>query len=1201
MEKHDKGEYIFIVPGYELNLPERSGKNPYKGLESFEEKDKELFYGRERVIKDLVQRIDNNNLIVVTGASGTGKSSVVKAGLLPALFERKYNIIPVIRPGQYPIRALERKLYESTLFNSIVTMANDINKIFQNLTSFKNVLVIDQFEELITRCSETRKDEFIKFLKLLLDSDKRNLLKIILTVRADFEPQFLKSDIKRYWKDARYTVPPLSIGELREIIEKPAIQEVLSIEPPGLVDQIVHEVIQSHEALPLLSFTLSELYRLSESRNDKSLHESDYNAIGGVIGALSTRAEYLYKSDIENQNVLRKILLRMVAVEGGEPVAKRLLMEELNFSKDENYRIYEVIDTLLEARLIYKNIDEEDNIYIELVHEALIRAWPTLWDWIKENDEKIILRNRVAQAAKDNSTKNGPLWIDDPRLDQVKADLNSPDSWLNNSEKNFIENSIRQKRQKRNRFIITLICIIIALSGLSGFAVYKAREASNKARIAQANAYTSQAQLKFEADPIAAIRYVEEAYRLDKNDNVMRVLSSAASSALKKPFYNINMKHNGYVIDGRFSPAGDRIVTASSDNTARLWDLHGNLLAEMPHDSVVYTTQFSPDGKRILTISRENSAALWDLKGNRLHRFEHDNIVTSAVFSPDGRMVLTASKDSNARLWDLQGVLIREYKHSMDLKTAEFSPDGDMILTLDKYRIARLWELEGKLYGTLKTVISADFSPANKQILTVIFNNTIRLWDWHGKLLHDFRKHESMISLAQFTPDGAKILVAYTNGTIKMFDLNGRPLSTFNGHHQNITSVSFSRDGARVITASDDHTARLWDLNGNAIAELIGHNDRVSSAVLSPNGTKILTASRDMTAKLWDLRDQPAMKLGITGDSAIFAPNGDQILIISRNSVKLVDLRENIVKRFDGHIRIVNSAVFSSNSAKILTASADGTARLWDINGNMLTQFNGHTSNVNSAVFSPDNTKILTASNDHTAKLWNSEGNLLADLNKHTSAVNSAVFSPDGSEILTASHDGTVKLWDMDGNLSEDWNIRSQVNRAVFSPDGKKILARTVVPIVLNLQTQSALELKIPQEIRTKIRLGDEGFSSALFSPDSLKVLAVSNDNTVLIWDCNGDFIIRFKGHEGMINTAVFSTDGKRVATASVDGTAKLWDLKGNILSNFDRHASIVRSALFSPDGSRILTVSADNVIKIWLIPEAIIQWLQKAQIPQLP
>lgn len=473
LEKHDKGQYIFLHPRHPLNLPPIPNRNPFKGLDSFDEADASLFYGRDRVIEKLKIKIEAERFVVVNGASGTGKSSVIKAGLLPKLRKEGWKILPVVRPGLEPLESLALKV-------------PDIKAVLAE--NSKAILVIDQYEELITRCLEKEQKEAFetKLVNWLADYPT---LKIIISVRADFEPQFRKSPLAALWEKGRYNVPTFSNDEFRELIIKPTIQEVLFFDPDSLVEDLIDEVNQSPGALPLLSFTLSELYHayLKSGRTNRSLTAEDYLALGGVIGALHTRADTIYSElDKAHQNSMQQLMLRMISVAGGEYAGKPILAEDLQFLDDaETKRVETVANKLVAARLVQKGAmlqhvgDKEEKVFIEPAHDALVRAWPLLREWVKKvGEDKLAWQNKLTIAVNDyeEMLKEQPkkakklLWHENPRLNLLKVALSEKNHGLNQGEEQFVRKSLQLKNQKLNQFIGSLIVIAITGFLLAGIA-----------------------------------------------------------------------------------------------------------------------------------------------------------------------------------------------------------------------------------------------------------------------------------------------------------------------------------------------------------------------------------------------------------------------------------------------------------------------------------------------------------------------------------------------------------------------------------------------------------------------------------------------------------------------------------------------------------------------------------------------------------
>ncbi|WP_263420027.1 MULTISPECIES: hypothetical protein [unclassified Tolypothrix] len=598
--------------------------------------------------------------------------------------------------------------------------------------------------------------------------------------------------------------------------------------------------------------------------------------------------------------------------------------------------------------------------------------------------------------------------------------------------------------------------------------------------------------------------------------------------------------HQSSVLSVSFSPDGKTIATASSDNTARLWNLQGQLLQEFKgHQYWVRSVSFSPDGKTIASASSDNTARLWNLQGQLLQEFKgHQYWVRSVSFSPDGKTIATASSDNTARLWNLQGQLLQEFTgHQDGVRGVSFSPDGKTIATASDDKTARLWNLQGQLLQEFKghqsSVWGVSFSPDGKTIATTSDDKTARLWNLQGQLLQEFTGHQSSVRGVSFSPDGKTIATASSDKTARLWNLQGQLLQEFKGHQDSVISVSFSPDGKTIATASSDNTARLWNLQ-----EFKGHQDGVRGVSFSPDGKTIATTSDDKTARLWNLQGQ-------------------------------------LLQEFTGHKSSVWGVSFSPDSKTIATASSDNTARLWNLQGQLLQEFTGHKSSVWGVSFSPDSKTIATASSDNTARLWNLQGQLLQEFTGHQDSVWGVSFSPDSKTIATASSDNTARLWNLQGQLLQEFTgHQDSVWGVSFSPDGKTIATASLdkTARLWNLQGQLLQEFT-----------GHQGYVWGVsFSPDGKTIATASSDKTARLWNLQGQLLQEFKGHQESVNSVSFSPDGKTIATASSDKTARLWNLQGQLLQEFKGHQESVNSVSFSPDGKTIATASLDKTARLW-------------------
>ncbi len=594
---------------------------------------------------------------------------------------------------------------------------------------------------------------------------------------------------------------------------------------------------------------------------------------------------------------------------------------------------------------------------------------------------------------------------------------------------------------------------------------------------------------------------------------VLPILWQAVSNV--KELNRFEGQHLEAIRNAIFSNNDTKILTASSDNTAKVWDAKGNFLFELKgHKGGVNSAVFTNDEMKILTASYDGTARVWDAKGNFLFELKgHKDAVNSAIFSTDEMKILTASSDNTARVWDVEGnFLFRLKGHQSWITSAVFSSDDTKILTASGDKTARVWNIKGrflfKLKGHQGSVLSAVFSNDCARILTTSSDNTARVWDAEGNLLFELKGHQGDVYSAVFSNDNTKILTASNDRTARVWDAEGNFLFELKGHQGDVYSAVFSNDNTKILTASKDCTAKIWSTKGNLFFELRGHSKGVGSVTFSKDNTKILTASVDGTAKIWDIKG-------------------------------------NYLFELNGHQSWVNSAVFSDDGAKILTASGDYTARVWDAKGNFLFELKGHQSWIRSAVFSNDDTKILTASGDGTARVWDAKGDFLFELKGHQSSVLSAAFSNDGTKILTASRDCTVRVWDAQGNfLFELKGHQGKVYSAVFSNDCTRILTGS--------GDCTAKVWDIKGNLLFELRGHQASIWNATFSSDDTKILTGSGDCTARVWDVKGNFLFELKGHKASVGSAAFSNDCTKIATASSDRTVRVWDISGDYTPDLD-------------------------------------------------
>ena len=659
----------------------------------------------------------------------------------------------------------------------------------------------------------------------------------------------------------------------------------------------------------------------------------------------------------------------------------------------------------------------------------------------------------------------------------------------------------------------------------------------------------------------SALRFGVHAARLDlRQDPVMASPARAAlAAAVWQSSWRLSLGgHEGQVERAVFSPDGSRIVTASRDRSARIWDTAtGKEIAVLRgHEGTVYSAAFSPDGKRIITASYDDTARIWDaatameiaaLRG-------HEDTVWSAAFSPDGARIVTASSDRTARIWSAataeEIAVLRG--HEAGLRFAAFSPDGKRIVTGSSLT-SRIWDAEtGRETAVLKEddgcpVFWATFSPDGTRIVTALGCQIAQIYHaLTGERIAAVYGHDAYVSSATFSPDSKRILTASEDGTARVWDAaTAKEIAVLRGHEAGLRFAAFSPDGKRIVTASRDRTARIWDAApSNEIAALRHDENQIWSAAFSPDGKRIVTASSDRTARIWDAATAKEIALLRAHDdgttSAVFSPDGARIAASGDETARIWDATSaKEIATLRGHESRVMSIAFSGDGSRIVTASWDGTARIWNaITAKEIAILRGHERGLMSAAFSPDGTRIVTASSDRTARIWDVvAAKEIAVLRGHEDTVWSASFSRDGSRIVTASSDDTARIWD----------------------------------------AATAKEVAV-------LRGHDASIYWAAFSPDSARIVTASHDTTARVWDATtAQEIVVLRAHKYVVRSAAFSPDGALVVTASRDNTARIWDTATAMeIAILSGHTNWVNAAAFSPDGTRIVTASEDRTARVW-------------------
>jgi WD40 repeat protein len=1070
-----------------INFEDVIPPNPYQGLLAFGEEDADFFLGQEKFVNNLVEVAHKQPLVAVVGPSGSGKSSVVYAGLIPKLRKEGNWLIESFRPGKEPfellafalVRQLEPEAGETQqlretmglagdLRNGRITLQQVVSRILERNQGKRLLLVTDQFEELYTLCQAKAEQEH--FANELLTLIALENITLVLTLRADFYGYVLSY---RPLRDALQEYTPQLLSsmkreELQAAIELPAQKLEVQLEVQ-LTQHILDDVGQEPGNLPLLEFALTRLW---EKQKNRELTHQAYEEIGGVKKAIANHAEQVYQklNETEKKQAQRIFVQLVRPGEGTEDTRRVATRAEVG---EDNWNLVSYLAGY-QARLVVTGRQEPEDT-VEVVHEALIREWGTLREWMNANRQFRTWQERLKAALrewKNDNHDSGALLRGVP-LTVAEDWLRKRADEMTQEEQDFIQVSVKErdseKKERERRWQLT----IIGLSGFSVIALTLAGVAGVgwwSAAINKINSLAQYSDVLLNLDGSKAVKASLKAVVQMRRtpwidaDTYTQVELSLLNTVSNVAAPNTLGGHTNSVNAVSFSPDGKLLATGSVDNTVKLWDTTtGKEIQTLSgHTNSVNAVSFSPDGKRLATGSSDKTVKLWDTTtGKEIKTLTgHKKWVTAVSFSPDGKLLATGSSDKTLKLWDTTtGKEIQTLAGHTNLVTAvSFSPDGKLLATGSSDKTLKLWDTTtGKAIQTLSghtnSVNAVSFSPNGKRLATGSYDNTVKLWDTTtGKEIKTLTGHKEWVTAVSFSPNGKRLATGSYDNTVKLWDTTtGKEIQTLTGHTNWVTAVSFSPDGKRLATGSRDNTVKLWDTTtGKAIQTLTRHSGWVFAVSFSPDGKLLATGSEDNTVKLWDTTTGKEIQTlaGHTNwvTAVSFSPDGKLLATGSRDeTVKLWDTTTGKkIKTLTGHKEWVTAVSFSPDGKLLATGSDDNTVKLWDTTiGKEIKTLTGHTNWVTAVSFSPDGKLLATGSSDKTVKLWDTTtGKEIKTLTGHTNLVTAVSFSPDGKLLATSSYDKTVKLWrlDFDYLLKEGCNfIENYLKPNPNDADARKI------------------------------------------------------------------------------------------------------------------------------------------------------------------
>ena len=1236
-----------VLHGRSLTWPAEIKGSPFRGLAAFGAKHAPVFFGRSRDITKAIDRLKDAAekgcpFLLVDGASGAGKSSLVRAGLVPRLTAA--GVVPsvdlwrvaVMRPAEIvgdPFAALARALLVAEsdlpeaeqgrppalpeLSASDFPRADDLAALLAHadasapkpiLSTFSAIeqtarekegygravkvallLVVDQLDELFgADIGNDIRARFAQLLRLLARSGR---VWVIATLRADLFDHFLsQKDLKQLKDDgSSYDLAPPDAAALAEIVRAPAAAAGLVYESDTKTGERLDERLladaERADLLPLLQFTLNQLFEARERRDHGGqLTFAAYRALGGLEGAVEKEAEAAFaRLGATEQARLPRLLRELVAPAGDATVTAARAAFDIrpvplaDAAYDEASA--RLVQALIDARILLSS-GEGGQATVRLAHARVLDSWQRASEIVADNADFYRIRAEVEEQRRrwDAAGRRRDLLIGRGRpLAEAESIVRNFSGELPTATREFVRRSGRRARLMQT---LTAAAAVI-FAAVAGVAVYEWRhtvslqreavEKRDQLLVSQSRFLVDRANQGNQAGDAGTAMLLALQALPDTRSGVGRPMVHEAEAALFAAYQDLKERivlkgHDGVLWSARLAPDGKRIVTASEDKTARVWNAeNGDQLAILRgHTEGVRVASFSPDGRQVITGSTDKTARLWNAEtGQQSAVLEHDGVVRSAAFSSDGRRVVTASDDKTARIWDVQtGKQIAALTgHTARVRDAAFSPNGRYVLTSSDDKTARLWDSKtGEpvhiLEGHTQSVRGVAFSPDGERAVTTSLDHSARVWSVETGKQSVILGHGDVVTSAAFSPDGQRIVTASDDNTVPIWDAQmGERIVTLSGR----TAV-YSPDGRSIVT-SDGDTARIWNAdNGKLAMVLRGHRSRVTGAVFSPDGRSVLTASDDKTARLWsagtETNTQMAVLAAHTGSAgrAVFSPDGRRALTASDdNSVRLWDAEAG--RQIATFTRAGSGMAAFSPDGRLVAIPDNNTVVVRDANTGEREDriFQGHSAAVQSVAFSADGRRIVTASDDRTARVWDLQtGGQIAALTEHTAPVRSAVFSPDGLRVVstqTPQRSGNVTIVTSNDSVALLWDALS--GRVILRFEGDMV------------------------------QLYD-----ATFSSDGKRIVTASGDNTARIWDAEtGKPIAVLSGHSDSVLSAAFNSRGDKIVTASADETVRVWDAEAmTTIAVLKGHSGAVWSAVFSPDGERILTASDDTTARIWRI-----------------